>query len=361
MALADPPRLLTASPTVEVNGMSYPLIASNLQRMRMTESLGGLSSLELTMTDSANQGDGGVAHASGAGSPLQLGAGVRVFAGPVEDLATEIFDGQITAIESEVQEAAEPLFTILAEDRLFPLRRKRRTRLFENMDLAALVGAVATDHKLKPEVRDGVDKVSRQWMQADETDLGFLRRILETLDCDMQVVGDRLQVGRIGMNQRSAVTLVGQELRYVRVTADIAEQVSTTRVASFDPKAGEATNAKEKAGGFGPGEGQTGAEILAEKFSAVDIHLGRYGPMTDADATAFAKYESNRRARAFVRCVGTGKGNAQLRVGTWITLAGVNPQFENVYAVTKAVHRYDQVDGYLTDFEAECAHLGKAK
>ena len=362
MALADPPLLLAAAPTVEVDGMSHPLIAANLERMRMTEALGGLSSLELVMTDGATQSDGSVAHASGAGSPLQLGAGVRVFGGPAEARANEIFDGQVTAIESEVREAEAPLFTILAEDRLFPLRRKRRTRLFENMNLSALVGAVASDHRLNPEVREGVDTVSRQWMQTDETDLAFLRRILTGLDCDMQVVGDRLQVGRIGMNQRNAITLsAGTTLRYARITADVAEQVTAIRVASFDTKAGEAADANEASGGFGPGRGKSGADLLNEKFSAVVMHLGRYGPMTDADAAAFAKYEANRRARAFVRCVGTAKGNAELRVGTWLTLAGVNGQFENDYAVTRAVHRWDRTDGYLTDFEAECAYLGEAR
>ena len=106
---------------------------------------------------------------------------------------------------------------------------------------------------------------------------------------------------------------------------------------------------------------KSGADILNEKFSAVVMHLGRHGPMTDADAAAFARYEANRRARAFVRAFGTAKGNAELRVGSWVSLVGVNPQFENEYAVTKAVHRFDQVDGYLTDFEAECAYLGEAK
>jgi len=362
MALADPPALLTASPTVEVDGMSYPLIAANLERMRMTEAIGGLSSLELVMTDGATQGDGSVAHASGAGSPLQLGAGVRVFGGPAEARATEIFDGQITAIEAEVREAAAPLFTLLAEDRLFPLRRKRRTRLFEKMDLSAVVGAIASDHRMKPEVRQGVDTISRQWMQTDETDLAFLRRILASLDCDLQVVGDRLQVGRIGMNQRNAITLsAGSSLRYARITADVAEQVTAIRVASFDPAAGQAADANEAGGGFGPGRGKSGADVLNEKFSAVVMHLGRYGPMTDGDAAAFTKYEANRRARAFVRCFGTAVGNAELRVGTWVTLVGVNGQFENDYAVTRVVHRFDQVDGYLTDFEAECAYLGEAK
>ena len=71
--------------------------------------------------------DGGTSHyAAGVGSPLELGAGVRVFAGPHEVGAPEIFDGQVTAIEGEVRESQPPLFTVLAEDRLFPARRRRR-------------------------------------------------------------------------------------------------------------------------------------------------------------------------------------------------------------------------------------------
>ena len=135
MALADPPLLLTSSPTVEVGGQSYPLIAENLDRMRITERPGGLSSLELVMIDSLSQGDGSALHAAGGDSPLQLGAGVRVFGGPAERDAAELFDGQITAIEAEVRSPGAPLFTILAEDRLFPLRRRRRTKLFEAMKL----------------------------------------------------------------------------------------------------------------------------------------------------------------------------------------------------------------------------------
>jgi phage protein D len=361
MAREDPPVLLTSAPTVEIGGSDYPLVARNLERMRVTEALGGLSSLELVLTDSAGQSDGSARHASGAGSPLDLGAGIRVFGGPAEARASEIFDGQITAIEAEVREAGAPLFTVLAEDRLFPLRRRRRTRLFEDMNLSGVAGEIASDHALTREIREGVDTTARDWMQADETDLAFLRRILSRLDADVQVVGDRMQIGRIGMDRRTAITLnAGTTLKQARITADVAEQVTAIRLASFDPAAGAAADANEAGGGFGPGSGKSGAEILNEKFSAVVMHLGRFGPVTDADAAALARYECNRRARAFVRAVGTATGNAELRVGSWITLAGVSPRFENDYAVTKAVHRWDRQAGYLTDFEAECAYLGVA-
>jgi hypothetical protein len=358
MALADP--LHTASPAIEIDGMSYPLVAANLELMRVTEGLGGLSSLEIALTDETTLGDDTSSHAAGAGSPLQLGAGIRVFAGPAEVLASEIFDGQITAIEGEVREGGAPLFTVLAEDRLFAARRIRRTRLFELKSAKDLVEELAADHKLTPEVREGVDVETADWMQADETDLAFLRRVLSRSDADVQVVGDKLQAGRIGLNQRSLVHLsAGRALKRARITADIAEQVSQIRLGSFDPVSGEAVDTIAKAGGFGPGEGKTGADILKEKFSAVDLHLGRFGPMTDAAAQKLAQYECDRRARGFVKVVGTAQGNAQLRVGTWVELSGLNPQFDNQYAVTKAVHRWDRREGYRTDFEAQSAYLGE--
>lgn len=362
MALADPPPLLlTAMPTVEIDGQAFPLIARNMERLRMTEALGGLSSLELTLTDALQQADGMPLHAAGGDSPLVLGAGARVFAGPAEQGASEIFDGQITAIEAEVREAGAPLFTILAEDRLFPARRIRRTRLFEDMSVGDVIEAVAGDHRLTAEIRDGLDPATRDWMQTDETDLAFLRRLLDWADADMQVVGDRLQVGRIGQDQRALVRLqAGNSLIRARITADIAEQVSEVRVAGFDPATGEPVSANADAAGHGPGSGRSGKDVLAEAFSAITMHTGRRSTMTDAEAQTLAEREGHKRARAFVRVEGSARGTGDLRVGSWVELAGVNPQFANQYAVTHAVHRWDRESGYVTDFTAQSAYLGEA-
>lgn len=356
MARADP--LYATSPTIEFGGQSYPLVQQNLMQMRMREALGGLSSLELTFTDSVEEGGTGH-YASGPGSPLELGAGVRVFAGAHEVGAPEIFDGQVTALEAEIREGEPPLVTVLAEDRLFPARRRRRSRLFEQQKLGDVIGAIASDYGLTPQVRDGVDQGMRSWMQADETDLAFMRRILNDYDCDMQVVGNRLQVGRVGMDRRALVTLsLGNELISARITADIAEQVSTLKLSSFDPGAGELVDTSGNSAGFGPGSGKSGPDILQEKFAAVTMRLGREPPLTDATGTKLAEIEGQRRARGFVRVDGCARGNGSLRVGSWVELAGVNPRFANQYAVREAVHRFDLRNGYRTDFIAECAYLG---
>jgi hypothetical protein len=346
---------------VEFGGQSYPLVQQNLVKMRMHEALGGLSSLELSFVDTVEEG--GTSHyAAGSGSPLELGAGVRLFAGPHEVGAPEIFDGQVTALEAEIREGQPPLITVLAEDRLFPARRRRRTRLFEQQKLGDVISTIAGDYGLTPEVRDGVDQTTRDWMQADETDLAFMRRILHEFDCDMQVVGNRLQVGRVAKDRRAFVTLaVGDTLVSARITADIAEQVNTLKLGSFDPGAGEIVNASGDAAGFGPGSGSAGPDVLRDKFAAVTMHLGREPPLTDSDGTKRAELEGQRRARTFVRVDGCAIGNGNLRVGSWVELAGVNPRFANQYAVREAVHRFDLSDGYRTDFIAESAYLGAAQ
>ena len=356
MALADP--LFATSPTIEFNGQSYPLIQQNLVQMRMREALGGLSSLELSFVDSVESG-GTSQYAAGVGSPLVLGAGVRVFAGPHEVGAPEIFDGQVTAVEAEIREGQPPLFTVLAEDLLFPTRRRRQTRLFEELSLGEVISAVVSDYAVTPEIRDGVDQTPHNWMQADETDLAFMRRILHDFDCDMQVVGNLLQVGRVGMDRRALVPLaVGSTLISARITADIAEQVNILKLGNFDPRAGEVVDTSGDAVGFGPGSGTSGPDTLREKFAAVTMRLGREGPLTDAGATKLAEIEGQRRARSFVRIDGCARGDGNLRVGSWVELVGVNPQFANQYAVREAVHRFDLQSGYRTDFVAESAYLG---
>lgn len=357
MALSDP--LFATSPTIEINGQTYPLVQQNLVALRLREALGGLASLELSLVDTVE--DGGSSHyAAGTGSPLELGAGIRVFAGAHEVGAPEIFDGQVTAVEAEIREGQPPLFTVLAEDRLFPARRRRRTHLFENLALGDVISEIAGDHGLTPEVRQGVDTTSRNWMQADETDLAFMRRILERFDCDLQIVGDKLQVGRVGMDQRALVQLaVGSTLISARITADVAEQLTSVSVGSYDPGEGAAVDGVMGAGGFGPGSGKSGTDVLREKFRDVEMHLGRLGPMTDADGDTLAEIEGQRRARGFVRLEGVARGDGNLRVGSWVELAGVNPQFANQYAVREAVHRFDVEAGYRTQFVAECAYLGE--
>jgi uncharacterized protein len=361
MALDDPPAVYSTRPTIEVGGMDYPMLNANIQLIRMQESLGGLSVAELTVTDWIARSDGSAGFGGDSGSPLVLGAGLRIFMGAAAVHAGEIFDGQIIAVEAEISNDRPPMLTVIAEDRLFSARRKRQSRILEQKSPADIARQIATDHNLEAEIRDGLDAPISDWIQQDESDLAFLRRVLARFDADVQIVGAKLQVGKISVDQRSAVTLVvGATLLRARITADVAQQVTEAKLSSFDPATGETVTGEADPQGCGPGSGRTGTDILNSDFAAIPLPLGRYGPMTQDEASKVAQTEYDRRARTLVTASGTAIGTSELRVGSWVTLEGVNPQFANVYAVSECTHRFSNADGYRTDFIAECAYMGEA-
>lgn len=353
----DDPATLSARPTVRIGGQQLPLLSANIARFRMREALGGLSSLELSIYDILSFPDGSAGFGATAASPVALGAEIVVYVGDTWSPQT-VFTGIITAIEAEAGPGTAPLFTILAEDRLFALRRTRKSRSFDDMTPADVVRAIASDHALQAEVGDGLDAPAATWVQMNESDLAFLRRLLAALDADCQLTDTRLQVVRRATAPRATVPLaIGDTLLKVRITADLAEQATETRVGSLDPATGEAVVAVASSGGMGPGSGTDGPAILQRVVSATREHVGHTGPMTDAHARALAEAAYGQRARGFVRADGTAQGNGAIRVGSWLGIAGVNPFFVNTYCVVEATHRFDLEGGYLTDFVAECAYL----
>ena len=125
MPLDAPLQTYSARPTVRIGGQALPLLSANIARMTAREQQGGLSSLELVLYDVLSFGDGGAGYGATAGSPLQLGVDIAIYAGATET-PQAIFAGTVTAIEAEASPSNAPQFTMLAEDRLWKARRTRR-------------------------------------------------------------------------------------------------------------------------------------------------------------------------------------------------------------------------------------------
>lgn len=351
-------RVVSARPTIRLDGMELPLLTENISRLRMREAVGSLSSLELVIYDILSFPDGRAGYGATAESPVELGAGIKVYMGETDE-PQEVFDGHVTAIEAEVGPSTAPLFTLLAEDRLFRARKTRRSRTFDEVSPADIVRTIAADHGLTPEIRDGLDAPTGTWSQMNESDLGFLRRILERFDADAQAVAGALQAGPRARDPRTTLTLrLGEALVRARMTADLADQATETRVGGFDPASGEAVIAAASQGEMGPGSGRDGPALLREHFGERREHFGCEDVLTDSEGDKIARALYGRRARRFVRVDAVAQGNAAIRVGAHVTIAGVNPFFENTYVVVEAVHRFDLETGYLTDFIAEGAFLG---
>ncbi|MDM0011739.1 contractile injection system protein, VgrG/Pvc8 family [Variovorax sp. J22P168] len=350
--------IFSARPVVHVGGQAVERVSALLSAMRMEESEGGMSTLELRLSNWVATGGGGAELAFDGQSPLRLGAELLVGTGD-EAAPNEIFRGKVSALEMVCSYGQPPELVVLAEDALTAARRARRTKVYADMSPAEVIRAVAGNLALSPTVT-GLDAPHGTWVQLDETDLGFLRRLAARFEADLQVSGTALAVAPRQEVQRGTIELtLNSQLARVRITADLADQVTAVTAAGWNPADGSPVSGS--ATGIthgGPGSGRSGLAWAEEVFGARSEHLGNPVASTDAEAQALAEAALDQRARRFVRAEGTAEGNARMRVGAQVRLAGISAQFDNSYYVIEARHLFDMRQGYRTEFRAECAYLG---
>jgi phage protein D len=351
--------IFSARPTLRIAGQPDERISALLTAMKMEETEGGLSTLELRVTNWVATGQGRAELAFSGSSALKLGAELGVYTGD-EATPREIFKGKVSALEMVCNYGQPPELVVLAEDALTAARRARRSKVYADMSPADVVRDIAGGLGLTPTIA-GLASPVATWAQLDETDLQFLRRLLGRFDADLQVVGGDLQVSPRKDVSRGTIelTLYGQLAR-VRITADLADQATAVTVAGWNPVEGSAVKGEASAiANAGPGQGKSGLAWANEVFGTRSEHLAAPAVATEAEARAVAEAALDQRARRFVRAEGTSEGNAQLRVGSSVRLAGISPQYDNTYYVVRACHLFDMKQGYRTEFTAECAFLGQ--
>jgi phage protein D len=349
--------IFSARPTLRIAGQPDERMSMLMTAMRMEESEGGMSTLELRLTNWVATGSGRAELAFDASSPLKLGAEIGVYTGD-EATPREIFKGKVSALEMVCEYGQPPELVVLAEDALGAARRARRSKVYTDMAPADVVNAVARELGLTPRIT-GLSSPTGTWAQLDESDLAFLRRLLARFDADLQVVGAELHVSPRQEVSRGTVELtLYSQLARVRITADVAEQATAVTVSGWNARDGAAVKGEATSiTNAGPGEGKSGIEWAREAFGARSEHLAAPPVYTDAEARAVAEAALDQRARRFVRADGLAEGNAQLRVGSTVRLAGISAQFDNSYYVVRACHLFDMTQGYRTEFTAECARL----
>jgi phage protein D len=346
----------SARPTIQVDGQEDERVSELLLSLRMQEQEGGLSNLELALSDWAAEPNGRSDFAFGAASPIQLGAGITVHTGAV-GAQHEIFRGTISALEFAAGHGGPPQLVLQAEDALNRARMARRTRLHENVSIADVARNIASDLGLTPVIGD-LDPPTGIWAQINESDLAFLRRLLRRCDGDLQVVGTELHVFPAGEFRRNEVELgLYNQISSVRVVADLAEQVTEVMALGWDAAAGQAINESWSTDPATPGQGQSGAQALGRAQIERVERIGHLAFRDSTEAREVARAAFEQRASRFVTLRATIEGNPQVRVGTHVRVSDLEPRFNNTYYVSQAIHRYDLVQGYQTEVTAHCPFL----
>jgi Bacteriophage probable baseplate hub protein len=346
-------------PWLEVADAPTDMLKQLLVSLEVTEQEGGLSTLCAVLDDTADHAGVGLDFAFEFTETnfFKPGAAIRVLTGDAGD-PQEVFAGTISAVELAVAEGGEPQLRVFAEDALMAWRMVRRTRTFPAGTVRSIIEALAADTSLTPVITALEEEVDAQ-QQLNETDLGFLRRLLARYDADAQVVGTELHVSPRALVDRGEVTLaLNSQLRAIRVCADLAHQRETVALSGFDLIAGRPEEVTAAETGLGPGAGQTGPSMLADALPGTleRVPWTAFADRSEAQDTADAMQA--RRMRRFVVADGSATGNSAIRVGTRLVLKGLGPRFSNTYYTTRAVHGFDLLRGYVTQFSAECAFWG---
>ncbi|MEZ4639650.1 MAG: hypothetical protein R2856_32605 [Caldilineaceae bacterium] len=188
-----------ARPTIRINEDAYALLNELLLGMRMTESEGGLSALELRFSNWASDTTGGANYAFEDGDILALGAAISVYAGdersPQRDLPRRHHRAG-----SRLPAADHPRSPSWPRTRLQRLRLARRSKTYENVSIADIANQIA-QAGIQANV-DGFEDTSGVYVQMKRERSAFLRRPLARYDGDLQIVGDELHIAPRGNVRR---------------------------------------------------------------------------------------------------------------------------------------------------------------
>ncbi len=344
----------SAKPTLRIDSREHDRVNNLLFSMKMKEQEGGMSCIELRFSNWASLPEGDADFAFEDGEIINLGSSLEVYSGDEND-SQEIFRGTVTAIEAEFDGESPPEMIVLAEDKFQLARMERRTMVHEDTTISDIAQSLAGRLSLTPVISGFSDNIGT-WVQLNESDLSFVRRLLTIYDGDMQVVGDELHVSPKEDVDRGNLTLeLNSRLKRVRLTADLAHQVTEIMISGWDPINGRDVRAGSSGSNLGPGQGSTGAQLLQGALNERKHRISHVAVTTDSEAQALADAAFDCRARKFVVLAGTAEGDPALRVGTVVDIEGVGARFENSYYVVSAVHLWDVIHGYRTNFQAECA------
>lgn len=357
---ASTPLNSSGRPRIVVDGARSEKLETDLIRLEARADAAGVASLEAVFLNWGSRERGQpVDYVHFRRSTVDFGKRLRI-AFNVDGQEQPVFEGRITGIGASFPELRPPELTLLAEDALAALRYRRRTRLSEEMDDGAIASRIAEDGGLRADVgRNGASH--RQLLQVNQDELSALRaRGGDTL---LSVRDGTLHLTDVASASETPLRLTREnELLRFNVVADLAHQRGEVRVHGYDVAAKDAiheTAGSDVARRLAQG-GRLGAELVTEVFAdaADDLHLE--APATTDEARQLAEAAMSRRARRFLRGVGLTKGTPALHVGSRVDLVDLGPWFAGIYLVTAVTHRFDQHEGYRTEFEAQRPNLGES-
>ncbi|MGM9489718.1 phage late control D family protein [Ideonella sp. YS5] len=287
------------------------------------------------------------------------GAAIEVLLGYRDDLDS-VFQGEITGLEPEFPQGAQPRLVVRAHDLRHRMMRACRTRSFTQCKDSDIAAEIASAVNLRPNVDDSGVTLPYV-LQHNQTDLEFLSGRARRIGFEVWVRGDELLFRRPAHTAEPVLTLMPQaDLLSFRPRSSTLRQVTQLEVRGWD-----VTNKREFVGrGQGGDEPSAMAGVDDDQVPQAgpshtqravgDVASARVtSPLQSQDeADAMARGAFADMALGFIVADGVSLGMPQLRAGTVARIGGVGERFGGAYYLTSVEHVFSRRGGYRTRFRA---------
>lgn len=337
--MADGAPYVSPRPALTLNGTPNDDMVGALIDVAVRAPENGMASAEVRLVNWGSQASGPTTFMF---TTVALGDKLEIAFGLAQQKT--VFKGEITGLEERYGDGV-PQLVLLAEDPLHRLARHRASRVFEQQSPNSIVQTLASDASLQADAK--LSDTPGDYNQLNESDLHFLRRLAARYAAAPRVVGTTLTCRKREALPAPITLDAGDQLKRLRVVADLMHQPTKATVQGQDLTAGQAINA-DGTTLLVPAQGKTGAASVQGLGWDGDEIFVDPAPATQAEATDYANAAFDARGRRFLHGDLTCIGNPDILVGAAVSLTGVSPRLTGTYAVVACAHVFDESAGYQT-------------
>jgi phage protein D/phage baseplate assembly protein gpV len=257
-----------------------------------------------------------------------------------------LFDGEIVELEPEFSDRSQSL-VIRAFDRLHRLAHGNHTRTFLNVKDSDLVSKLAGEVGLQSKAT-ATSEVFPHVFQNNQSNLAFLQERAARLGFVLYVSGKQLYCQEPAPGAEVGVQW-GVSLTSFRPRMVAGGHLGKATVRSWDYKTkkeivGQASTPTS------PAVPSIGVTYKQPFTFATETQVSDCRVKTQAAAQKLAQAHLDRHSSQYIEAEGACLGEPKLRAGVKLKVENVGTRFSGVYLVTEAIHRYEPLEGYTTEF-----------
>jgi phage protein D len=274
--------------------------------------------------------------------------------------ATDVFSGEITALETELD--AGTVFSIIrGYDKSHRLHRGRATKNWMNTTFDSVVSDLADAAKVPTGQIDATPGVADQVSRVNQTAWELMTQLGRRSGYQFAFGDEGLNwskpeattsappEGQLDGAAPTGTLTAGRNLHRLRVSITAAEQVDSVEVRGWDVANKSAVVSQEDVTSTGMSLGLGPSDVSSPFGSAKLVQTSvPFGAQSETDAAAKALAESV--GASFLDVDGVADGDPALRAGKVVALGNAGAPFDGKYVLTTVRHQFDSTGAYTTAF-----------